>query len=172
MLGAVIDSPPLMLTPRQVAEHLGVSLPTLRRHAATVEAVTGEALPRGEHLERLWPEHVVGLLREALGMVHRQEAGSVAEALGALTQPQAPPPATRAVTGDELRVLIREEVRAVVRDELRALVLPNSTGDELREAVRRELRQALDPDRLRVLAHALATAPRQGLLMRLRGLFR
>lgn len=154
---------PLVLTPRQAAERLGVRLPTLRKHAATWEALTGEPLPRGEHLERLWPEPVVELLGEALGRVHRQEAASVAEALGALYLPATPPPAPLPENGEALRALIREEVRLVVREELgQGLTLPAApVGDELREVVRAELRSALDADRLRVLAHAAAPAPRR-----------
>ncbi|WP_331826894.1 hypothetical protein [Deinococcus sp. YIM 134068] len=147
---------PLVLTPRQVAERLGVGLPTLRRHAATWEELTGEALPRGEHLERLWPESVVLTLSEALSMVHRQEAPSVVEALRALTLPQAPPLAPLPTSAEALRALIREEVRAALREELAistVAALPRS-GDELRGLVRDELRVALDPGRLRVLAHA------------------
>lgn len=153
---------PLVLTPRQAAERLGVRLPTLRKHAATWEALTGEPLPRGEHLERLWPEPVVELLGEALGRVHCQEAPSVAEALGALYLPSTTPPAPLPETSDALRALIREEVRAVVKEELgHALAGPASTVDaELRDLVRIELQQALDADRLRVLLHAAAPAPR------------
>lgn len=51
----------------------------------------GESLPRGEHLERLWPEPVVELLSRALGLVHRREAASVEAALRMLHSPPAPP---------------------------------------------------------------------------------
>lgn len=158
---------PLVLTPRQAAERLGVRLPTLRKHAATWEALTGEPLPRGEHLERLWPEPVVELLGEALGRVHRQEAASVAEALGALYRPDMPLPAPLPETGEALRALIREEVRFVVREEVGA-ALGSRPGREpltvvgaeaLREVIRQEMRLALDPDRIRIVLHAAAPPP-------------
>ncbi|AFZ66925.1 hypothetical protein [Deinococcus peraridilitoris] len=85
-----MDSPALVRTPRQVAELLGLSMPALRRHAATLEDVTGQVLPRGEHLERLWPEASVEALRTALACVHRQEFTSVGDALRAQLQPQSP----------------------------------------------------------------------------------
>lgn len=172
-----MTSAPLVLTPRQAAERLGVKLPTLRKHAATLEALTGEALPRGEHLERLWPEPLVVLLGEALAAVHRQEAGSVAEALGALYHPVAPPPVPLLDTPEGLRLLIREEVRAVMREELGAALASMSPptlpapaeADAVRLAVREEVRAALDPERLRVALHASAVLeqPRRGLLARL-----
>lgn len=182
LYAAAMTSAPLVLTPRQAAERLGVKLPTLRKHAATLEALTGEALPRGEHLERLWPEPLVTLLGEALAAVHRQEVGSVAEALGALYHPVAPPPVPLLDTPEGLRLLIREEVRAVVREELGAALasmpptLPApAEADAVRLVVREEVRAALDPDRLRVALHAApvpmaapaAPGPRRGLLARM-----
>lgn len=180
MLGTMTPTP-LVLTPRQVAERLGMRLPTLRKHAAALEAVTGEPLPRGEHLERLWPEPLADLLGEALSMVHRQEARSVAEALGALYRPATPPPAPLPDTAEGLRALIREEVRAVVREEVGAALASMSPpqlpappgGDGVRLVVREEVRAALDPERLRLLLHAAAPAPaaptrtRRGLLAQL-----
>ena len=156
------DAAPLMLTPRQTAERLGVGLGTLRKHAASVEALTGAPLPRGEHLERLWPESLVSLLGEALDMVRRHEAASVGGALEALHHPvargaRAPttPPLTPLLDGPEaLRQLIRDEVRAAVHEEFRAMVhgelramlatLPSvlpapADADAVRLAVREEL---------------------------------
>ncbi len=171
-------SPALVLTPKQAAERLGIRLPTLRKHAATWEALSGESLPRGEHLERLWPEPVVTLLGEALSMVHRREATSVEGALQALYHPATPPPATLPGLSEDLRALIREELRVVVREELNAVVrelavqhVPTvqAPAGEVHEAVRLEVREALNPDRLRVLLHA-ATPPeprRRGWLARL-----
>lgn len=169
LYSAAMTSPPLVLTPRQAADRLGVGLPTLRRHAATWETLAGEELPRGEHLERLWPEPVVEMLGQALAAVHRREAPSVAEALGALYLPHTPSPVPLPDSGEALRVLIREEVRAVIREELRAGVVAALPGDELRDVVRYELRQALDADRVRVLTHSTAPAlpSRRGLLARL-----
>ena len=159
---------PLVLTPRQAAERLGVGLATLRKHAATWEVITGEPLPRGEHLERLWPDTVVGLLGEALAAVHRQEAVSVEGALRALHPPAAPPPVPLPDAPEGLRLLIREEVRAVVREELRAALAsmppalaPSTETDAVRLAVRDEL------EVLRVRLHAGPPAPRRGLLGRL-----
>ena len=118
------DAAPLMLTPRQTAERLGVGLGTLRKHAASLEALTGAPLPRGEHLERLWPESLVSMLGEALDMVRRHEAASVGGALEALRHPAAlgarapqTPPSRRLLDGPEaLRQLIRDEVRAAVHE--------------------------------------------------------
>lgn len=167
------DDTPLVLTPQQVAERLGLRLPTLRRHAVTIEVVTGQPLPRGPHLERLWPESVIERLAEALGMVQRQEAASVEGALRALWSPAVPTPAPALDTPEALRLLIREEVRAVVREELHAalastpaaLAAPGNV-ELLRLAVRDEL------EILRVRLHAQpAAAPRPGFLDRLRTLF-
>ncbi|CAM3756349.1 hypothetical protein [Deinococcus frigens] len=135
---------PLVLTPQQVAERLGVRLPTLRRHATTIEAITGEALPRGQHLERLWPELVVKLLAEALGMVHRHEAVSVEGALRALTSPLVPLSAldTSVLSGvaigrDDLAELLREALAPSLLPIMAAL--ERSQGEV--EILRRELAQ-------------------------------
>ncbi len=162
-VGMTSSSP--VLTPRQAAERLGVRPPTLRKHAATLEALHGEPLPRGEHLERQWPEPLVVLLGEALSMVHRQEMKSVEEALRALYLPITPPPVPPADTLEELRALIREEVRAVIRDELgTGLASMSATSsaldlDSVRLVVRQELRAALDPDSLRVAFQIATVTP-------------
>ena len=162
LYAAAMSDAPLVLTPRQAAERLGVGLATLRKHAATWEVLTGE------HLERLWSEVVVGLLSEALAAVHRQEAVSVEGALRALHPPEAPLPVPLLDTPEGLRLLIREEVRAVVREELRAALAsmppalaPSTETDAVRLAVREEL------EVLRVRLHAGSPAPRRGLLGRL-----
>ncbi|CAM4443846.1 hypothetical protein [Deinococcus marmoris] len=135
---------PLVLTPQQVAERLGVRLPTLRRHATTIEAITGEALPRGQHLERLWPESVVKLLGEALGMVHRHEAVSVEGALRALTLP--PASSSSLVTSVLPGVVIgRDDLAELLREALAPSLLPimaalERSQDEI-EILRRELAQ-------------------------------
>ena len=135
---------PLVLTPQQVAERLGVRLPTLRRHATTIEAITGEALPRGQHLERLWPESVVKLLGEALGMVHRHEAVSVEGALRALTLPPASSSALDtsvlpgvAIGRDDLAELLREALAPSLLPVMAAL---ERSQNEV-EILRRELAQ-------------------------------
>ncbi|CAM3645316.1 hypothetical protein DESA109040_18555 [Deinococcus saxicola] len=135
---------PLVLTPQQVAERLGVRLPTLRRHATTIEAITGEALPRGQHLERLWPESVVKLLGEALGMVHRHEAVSVEGALRALTSPPASSSAldTSVLPGVAIG---RDDPAELLREALAPSLLPIMAALERSqnevEILRRELAQ-------------------------------
>ncbi|GGM21871.1 hypothetical protein [Deinococcus aerophilus] len=153
---------PLMLTPRQAAERLGIGLGTLRKHAATWEALAGEPLPRGEHLERLWPESVVTLLGEALVAVHCREAASVEGALGALYRPAAPLSIPPLDVSETLRQFIRDEVRAVIREEIGVILTALSSTpttmantDAVRLAVREELNILL------VRPGALESAARQ-----------
>jgi UDP:flavonoid glycosyltransferase YjiC (YdhE family) len=172
----MIDAP-LVLTPQQAAERLGVRLSTLRKHAATLEALMGEPLPRGEHLERLWPESMVDLLSQAMGMVHRHEAASVEGALRALYLPAAPPlpdvPGAGMLTsGEDLPELLREALAPVLAPILAELTSSRAEVAALRlevEAARGQLA------RLEVTAHAAlppTTADQQptglrGLLVRL-----
>lgn len=140
---------PLVLTPQQVAERLGVRLPTLRRHATTIEAITGEALPRGQHLERLWPESVVNLLGEALGRVRRHEAVSVEGALRALTLPPAPPSTldtsalpSMAISRDDLAELLREALAPSLLPIMAALEKSQGEVESLRRELAREAGEA------------------------------
>lgn len=117
----MIDAP-LVLTPQQVSERVGVGLPTLRKHAVTLEALLGEPLPRGEHLERLWPESVVDLLSRAMSLVHRREAASVEAALRALHSPAAPPlPDVPVLPGI---LASREDLTELLRETLAPALAP------------------------------------------------
>ncbi|CAM4436609.1 hypothetical protein [Deinococcus marmoris] len=184
---------PLVLTPQQVSERVGVGLPTLRKHAVTLEALMGEPLPRGEHLERLWPEPVVDLLSRAMGMVHRREAASVEAALRVLHSPAAPPLSDGLVSemltnrGD-----LAELLREALAPALAPIMAELTRSREETAALRRELAQEVGAAaaarvevelirgqlaRLEVTAHAAlppATAKSQptglrGLMIRLLG---
>ncbi|MFK7604012.1 hypothetical protein ACI3L1_17575 [Deinococcus sp. SM5_A1] len=185
---------PLVLTPQQVSERVGVGLPTLRKHAVTLEALMGEPLPRGEHLERLWPESVVDLLSSAVRMVHRREAASVEAALRVLHLPAAPPlPNVPVLSG---MLASREDLAELLREALAPALAPImaelTSSREETAALRRELAQEVGAAaaarvevelmrgqlaRLEVTAHAAlppATAKSQptglrGLVIRLLG---
>lgn len=141
----MIDAP-LVLTPQQVSERVGVGLPTLRKHAVTLEALMGEPLPRGEHLERLWPESVVNLLSRAMSLVHRREAASVEAALRALHSPAAPPlPDVPVLSGmltsrEDLAELLREALSPTLAPIMAELI----SSREETAALRRELAQEVD----------------------------
>lgn len=183
----------LDMTPGEVAAHLNVSAPTVRRMAAAYEAVIGP-LPRqeGRH-SRLWPVEAVRQVQAAHQALGTGRVTSLERALELVRDgAELPERIVLPVAPDVLAGLVAEirALRLVVEGQaaeltaLRELVqgreLPPPSGAHLpldlpslavQEVVQAAVKVALNPERLRVALHAAeppaVPAPRRGLLARL-----
>lgn len=164
------------MTPGEVAELLHVSGPTVRRMAATYARVFDELPWDEKHRQREWPLEAVRRVQAAHQAVGTGRVSSLERALELVRDGgELPQRVTLQVHDDALSELLREvrELRALTEAQGRELValrelvagqgreLPVPTAqaverptEAVREVVHDELRAALDPDRLRVLAHA------------------
>ena len=181
------------MTPAEVAAHLRVSAPTVRRMAASYELVMG-LLPRDQRGARRWPMEAVRQVQAAHQALATGRVASLERALELVRDgAELPERVTLSATPDPLVELVAEirALRLVVEAQsaelasLRELVqrreLPAPTpahppadppSGELQEAVQDAVRAALDPERLRVALHATAPGerPKRGVLARLFGL--
>jgi len=170
------------MTPGEVADHLRVSAPTVRRMAKHYEDVFG-LLPRDERDRRLWPLEAVRRVQAAHQALGSGRVVSLERALELVRDgEELPVRVTLPVERDVLAELL-EEVRAlralteaqgrelahlreVVQGPSRELP-PVTTAqavertEDVRGAVREEVQAALDPERLRVALHASTPAPQR-----------
>lgn len=180
------------MTPGEVAAHLRVSAPTVRRMAAAYEGVFGP-LPRGEHGARRWPVEAVRQVQAAHQALGTGRVSSLERALALVRDGAELPERVVLPNGqDPLGELLAEvrtlrlvvEAQAAELGALRELVqgraLPAPPpahppaahpSAEVGEAVQDAMRAALSPERLRVALHAAAppAPPRRSWWVRLLG---
>lgn len=177
MYGALVE----IMTPGEVADHLRVSAPTVRRMAKHYEEVFG-VLPRDERDRRLWPLEAVRRVQAAHQALGSGRLASLERALELVRDGEELPQRVTLPVERDVLVELLEEVRALRAlteaqgrelAHLREVVqgqgreLPPATAqavertEEVRGAVREEVQAALDPERLRVALHASTPPPRR-----------